>query len=725
MIIAFHPDTRHYITHLDVASAGTLTLDLTSPRPLRIWLAGHLVLDEPLSWRSFEREIRAAILFPVTPGQLKMRVEIGDRPRHPECIDRDCPSRNRQRCLDGVAKRLPDQLTLTPTCQPGRHAPALALRFPATQFVRDGITWQHVLTRPVRGVGQPPTTNLRTAAEEPLPALALRSTVQPRHATEDTADDERAAGLRKFYVPVAAPGDEPAPVRGGDVDARIEPYREIARTIELTVEGSTGSVTVPLPAFESLGKLAPRREYQTIVWPAADALRAGVPEPILPETWRRFEKTYYAAWEMLRQLTRQPNPFSGLPNSYVGTGTNFSNFQFMWDTSFAALCTAYGWRVFDPYASLNVLYARQFDGGYIHREHDVRDGAPALYEPDFSPNPPIMSIAEWQIARLTGNLQRLRQVYPALCGFHRWLQLNRQLPDGTFWTTGLANGLDNSPSLGDGYPDLTAQMAHDAEILGQIAAALGRPADAAEYCREHAAIGRALNDRLWSEAQQIYSTSLPGGGHNPNKVVTAFWPLWAGIVPSDRVAALSRHLKDPASFWRHHPLPSLAADSSHFVAGGAYWLGSTWSPTNYAAIKGFDRAGRHDLAVETTVRHLECVTDVLDSTGKLWENYCSEASTPGSQSAPTYCWSALGPIALLLEVLLGLEVDALHDTVRWNPPVGQAAGIRKLALGETTISLSHRNGLIEVETDRSFTLEVRNRRYPCPIGRSNHRSPEN
>jgi len=152
-----------------------------------------------------------------------------------------------------------------------------------------------------------------------------------------------------------------------------------------------------------------------------------------------------------------------------------------------------------------------------------------------------------------------------------------------------------------------------------------------------------------------YSTSPARGGHNPNKVVTAFWPLWAGVVPPERVAALAAHLKDPKSFWRHHPIPSLAADSPHFQPAGNYWRGSTWAPTNYAAINGFDRAGRHDLAVATALRHVQCVAEVLNETGFIWENYCSEASRQGNWAGPNYCWSALGPIALLIEVIIGIE----------------------------------------------------------------------
>ena len=724
--LVFEPDGRFYAGRLEPEAAGTLTLDLVSPRPLRLWLAGVLVLDEPLSWRFYERELRLAVVFPCQAGPLDLRVEVGPRPRHPASIDRDCASRNRERVLAEVKRRHPDELSLTATLHPAKTAPAVSLRFLTAQFVRAGVTWQHILARPVHGCQVAPSATIRTTDEEPLPALVLSSSVLPRAGEERTSDTERTAGLRRFFVPVAEPNDAPAPLRDIGPDSRVEPCLEIARTLTLTVEGPTGAVTLPLPAFESLGRLAPVREFTPVVWPTADRLRADVPQPVLPAAWQPFAKLYYATWDMLLAIVRSPNPCSGLPNDYISTGAGFVHYQFVWDTSFTAMATAYACRAMSPYTSINLLYSRQFDGGYIHREHDVRDGSPVLYEPDFSPNPPIMTIAEWQIARVTGNVLRLRQVYPALKANHAWLQHNRRLPDGTYWTTGLANGLDNSPSLGDGYPCLTAQMAHEAEVLGEMAAVLGFEEDAKAFRREYAAIGRALNKKLWSESMRIYSTSLPDGGHNPNKVVTAFWPLWAGVVPPDRVEALAGHLKDPKSFWRHHPIPSLAADSPHFKPGGAYWLGSVWAPTNYAAIRGFERAGRHDLAVEATVRHVQCMLDVFNDTGLIWENYCSETSERGSQSGPNYCWSSLGPIALLLEELLGFEADALANTLRWNPSADETSGVRRFPLGPATVSVvqthSAKRTVIDVETDRSFTLELtrhgQTRRIACPIGRT-------
>lgn len=725
----FEPDGLFYAGTLRTPAAGTLILSLQSPRPIRLWVDGSPIADESISWRWYERALTAAVLVPCPKGQVQLLVEVGPRSTWDEGMDRTCPSRNRQRVRAELKRLLPDRLSCQGTVVPGVVAPAMSLRFLRGQFHKDGVTWQHVLARPAKGFKAAPLSLEHfSPLEEPDEPLFLRSSILPAAAVEGTSTEERVAGLRRFYVPVASDLDQPQPLRAIGVEKRIEPIVEIARTITLTIEGPGGSVELPMPAFESLGRLAPRRQYAPVHFPSFEAVRDKLPQPVLPPELERFGKTYYEAWRMLLALVRDVRPDSGLPGAYVATAAkNFLNYQFVWDSSFTAMATAYGWRVLPACATLDLLYSRQFDGGYIHREHDLRDGLPAACEPDFSPNPPITSVAEWAIASLTGDRMRLARVYPALCAQHRWLQANRQLPDGTYWTTGLANGLDNSPSLGEGYPDLTAQMAHEAEVLARMATELGLDKEAKAWQHEHEQIAKALNAHLWCESMQIYSSSLTGGGHNPNKVVTAFWPLWAGVVPPDRVEPLARHLKDPNSFWRHHPIPSLAADSPHFRPGGAYWLGSTWAPTNFAAIKGFDRAGRHDLAVEATTRHLACLTDVLETSGHLWENYTSERSAKGEWSGPDYCWTALGPIALLIEVLLGFQPDAMRNTLRWRLPQQNGAGIRRLPMGQATITAicegNEQGRLLKVETDYAFTLEVvtpngKTHRLACQAGAS-------
>jgi hypothetical protein len=69
----------------------------------------------------------------------------------------------------------------------------------------------------------------------------------------------------------------------------------------------------------------------------------------------------------------------------------------------------------------------------------------------------------------------------------------------------------------------------------------------------------------------------------------------------------------------------------------------------------------------------------------------------------------LGPIALLLEMMIGLEPDALRYTMRWQPPEGERIGVKHFALGAITISLLQQpkaDGCwVEVATDGSFHRE--------------------
>ena len=673
---------------LKCPQAGTLALSMDCPRALKAWVGDHQVLDEPLSWRDPQRRVQAVLLLPVGAGPVELTIEVGPRSRHPQGIDNDSPSRNRARVMEMVARMLPDVLTVSASLQQ-RNVPACTLRFAPGQYRRAGVAYQEVVVHPAGG-----------AVEAALPALST-----PLGAGRQAG---RTPAALRCFVPVVR-GDLPPLRAEGVAETRPEPLSQIAALSSLSIGKPGEELVIGMPIYEGHGRLAPEREFRTLAWPSADDLLAQVPEPVLPARYADFLRLYRRSWQMVLELVRSPAPESGLPNDYVGTAKkSFMNEMFMWDSCFTAMAYAYGWRSLPVTATLDCLYSYQQDGGYISRESDVHTGLPLLYEPDFSPNPPMPAVAEVALARLTGDVARLRRAYPVLVGYHRWLDANRRLEDGTYWTTGLANGLDNSPSLGEGYPDLTAQMAHAAESLGIIAAAIGKSDEAKAWHAEHDAIAAACNAHLWSPELRFYSTSLPGGGHNPNKVVTGFWPLWAGIVPPDRVADLARHLLDPTSFWRLHPVPSLAADSPRFQPGGAYWLGSVWAPTNTAVVKGFQRVGRMDLARQVTVKHLQCMLQAFDATGVIWENYCSEKPERGSQSGPDYSWSISGPIRLLIETLLGIEADALTNSVRWTPIPGETMGLKRLAMGEATISLlqSQEGGrdIITVDSDQPFTL---------------------
>jgi hypothetical protein len=724
--------------YLEVPCAGTVVIDLASPRPLRLSVGDLPVLDEDLWWRRFERRLRAIITVPITAGVHHLNAFYGPRPVWPSVIDEDCPSRNREIVRQALRERRPDRFELAAAVQPGAAAVACSLRVVPAQCVIGGVTFQQVLGRTVTVAREdPPATTCDLPEIRLRWELGLRSTLEPYHARDVSDAADRAASVQRFLVPVANRSRPLSVARGeDDVDDRIEPECAVVTNLPLIVEPVLGKfpdeattppatvtwpIVVELPVHEARGRLAPAREHSDLFWPSENELLAKVPRPILPIGAAGFARLHDYAWRMLLRLRRTVDSRSGLPNDYVGTAhDSFQHQIFVWDSSFTAMCTAWGWRTFPYTATLDCLYSRQMDGGYLHREFDVRDGAALCWEPDFSPNPPISVLAEWKIANLTGDTARLAAVYPIFSAQHNWLRRNRRLGNGTYWTTGLANGLDNSPSLGEGYPDLTAQQAHAAEILGYIAKSIGLAGEAEAWNAEREDIGRSMNAHLWSDDLRFFSTSLLRGKHNPNKVVTGFWPLWTGLVPPERVSDCARHLQDPRSFWRHHPIPSLAVDSPAYRPDGDYWLGSTWAPTNAAAAWGFARVGRYDLARRVVLRHLEVMLAVFQTTGCVWENYCAERSERGSWSMPDYAWTSLGPIALLYEILIGVRPDALHQSIRWTLPETPGWGLERIPLGPATIDLCLLDARrISINNDRTFVLEVedggrvRGRRIPA------------
>jgi hypothetical protein len=706
ILLPLSADQRCYDASLVMDAPATVICVIRSPRPLRIWIDGVLVLDEGLFWRSFQRQVFAAFVIPLTATRAHMRFDFGARPQHPAFVDQACSSPNRQATLAAVAARYPDAVSMQFT------AAALAdgggsVRFLPQQHVADDMLWQHVLVRPLASFDAPPSTAFASPGERPVPTLELATGLgKGRRAVRA---DEAAHDYARYHIPVAAEADLPAPLRKvGLPDLRPEPVQEHSGTTSLTVDFGDACVTLDMPVFEPLGRIAPRRAHRRLDWPDAAALRAAAPTPVLPPALSGLGKLYDAAWDMLAAVTTEAAADSGLPNGFMTTGAAFVRWQFVWDTAFSTFASRYAHRAFPVHASLDVLYSRQFDGGYIHRQHDVHDGSPALFEPDFSPNPPLLSTAELNIARLTGDVARLYRVYPVLVDHHRWLTANRRNDDGTFWTSGLASGCDNAPSLAQGYPDITAQMAQDADSLSKIASLIDRPDEARAWAQCHDAIGTALNGLLWNPDRKFYCGRQRDGSHNHDLLVSGFWPMWAGVAPSDRAAHLCAHLENPETFGRPFPVPSLAADSAQFRAEGRYWLGAVWPPTNYAVISGLIRAGYHDVAQRLALAHIRQMETVWLATGKIWENYSSEAAVPGQPAGPDFIWSALGPISLLLEVVIGLQPDAVANTLTWRIPHGNGIGVRNYPLGDVTLSLCSREkgGVrwIEVECDAAFTL---------------------
>ena len=62
--LAFEAEGRFYAGCLQIPAAGSLVLNFTSPRPVRLWIGGAPVVDEGLNWRFYERESHGAAIMP-------------------------------------------------------------------------------------------------------------------------------------------------------------------------------------------------------------------------------------------------------------------------------------------------------------------------------------------------------------------------------------------------------------------------------------------------------------------------------------------------------------------------------------------------------------------------------------------------------------------------------------------------------------------------------------
>jgi glycogen debranching enzyme len=415
---------------------------------------------------------------------------------------------------------------------------------------------------------------------------------------------------------------------------------------------------------------------------------------------------------MAVQNVRHGTPRNGFVDSYIDAA--FSENVFQWDTCFIVMFARYAWHLLPVGSSLDNFYRKQDGDGWICREYRGPNGAPMFAKGSADAiNPPLFAWAEWALYQLSGDGVRLARVWPHLVQYDAWLRLHQRGPEGLYWSSRLGCGMDNTPRFVARWVDMSAQQALNARCLAMIAQAIGQSAHTiAAYQEEHAFLARQINRYMWDEEAGVY-WDLDGKLEPwPALTIAPFWTLIADVATADRAARLVTHLRNPHRFWRAHPFPTLSADHPAYHPDGGYWMGAVWAPTNYAVIKGLHQAGFHDLAREATARHLDQMAAVLRQTGTLWENYAPDAPQPGQPARGNFVgWSGAGPIALLIEEIIGLEVDAARQHVRWRLEEDPPLGLRNLRLGDNTISLVAESEagagiLVRVEAARPFHLEI-------------------
>lgn len=467
--------------------------------------------------------------------------------------------------------------------------------------------------------------------------------------------------------------------------------------------------------------------------------RSAIPQPIF-DSAPKLVDLYWKAWELSwdHVLYREDSPQQRYIDEAFTPGKIW-----IWDTCFMALYCRYAPKIFPGIESLNNFYSI------------MHDGAKAPFKVHHPDNPPLFAWVEWEYFKLTGDVDRLRWVVEE----HQYLQkhfefietakprrwykyagmfLFAKKTDYGYTWSGVASGMDNTPR-GRGrtwtilWLDLLAQQALSAEKISQIAQILELPEVEKEFTAKHDEAAALLNKYYWNETDGFYYDIKKRQPKKQVKVKTpaAFWPLLAGVASEAQAKTLAASVEDPDIFGGIVPWATIARNDKAFEPLGKYWNGGVWLPTAYMGIKALERYGYQDIAdrsAETLVRFMQQTYEEYEP-ATIWEAYCPVAPKPSRAKRnshdvrPDFCgWSALGPISLFIENILGFHnINAHQNKIEWRLRTeGREGkqGIRNLQFGEiiTDLVFDASTKTIEVKSSGSYTLTVNGQSFEIKSG---------
>ena len=276
--------------------------------------------------------------------------------------------------------------------------------------------------------------------------------------------------------------------------------------------------------------------------------------------------------------------------------------------------------------------------------------------------PPLAGWAIQTLYEATGDLDFVRQLYPALVRYHRFWTTDRDhdgdglceygSTDGTLvaarWESGMDNAVrfdhsqmfENGPaawSLDQESVDLNSYLVRERRALEALARALGEEAASAQWADEAARLAELIRATMFDpETGWFYDTAIESGEIVPVQGPEGWTPLWTGVATPEQAEQVRRTMLDPERFRTPVPFPTVARDDPGFSEG--YWRGLVWLDQVYFAIEGLRNYGYHDDAAALRDQLFQNLQGATEPGVPLYENY--HPLTGEGRNVRHFSWTA-------------------------------------------------------------------------------------
>ncbi len=497
----------------------------------------------------------------------------------------------------------------------------------------------------------------------------------------------------------------------------------------------------------------------------AENWRDYIPEIVFDEK-KEYAEIYNKAWELAFEHIKNVKGMSQTP--YMDEAFCETHI-WIWDSCFMSLFCKYANNVFPGVETFDNFYKPLYEGvdlPHIIPSENEPDwtgaipGVPIQMKIHIADNPPLFAWAEYENALFSGDEERIgkllkdRQVLQKHYDFLENLKENLKVKNvfnqtcwiadecGYKWEGG-RSGMDNTPRgrVGNSataerpnnpkalWLDAICQQAMAADMISKLFEIMGDEENRKLWKSKYEQKKEIVNKYYWDDNDEFYY-DIDCDTHEFYRVMTvaSYWTMTAGIATKERADALVKQVVNPKTLGGNVPLLSLARNDSDYSPRGKYWRGSLWLPTAYVALKGLINYGYFDIAHDAAIKilHHMYMTYKEYSPNTIWECYNPEEHMPGRQVddeeivRKDFCgWSALGPISIYIEFVLGFYyVNAFDKVVKWAKPSDTqgSIGIKNFRFGNVVTDIVANGNVCRITSNEEYTLEINEKKYAIKSG---------